>query len=134
MEEGGGVRPILYQEIQKHRECSRQGSVGNLLGKEAEPAGTVQEFLARLSEECARRHAFRSDTPCLFAWCQAERKVEFFIENSGDGAGTDNGASALVEASKRASKIGGPAGTGLPFPRRWGCQHLRLPSLRTCSV
>jgi len=26
------------------------------------------------------------------------------------------------------------AGTGLPFPRRWGCSHLRLLSLRTCSV
>ena len=26
------------------------------------------------------------------------------------------------------------AATGLPFPRRWGCAHLRLLSLRTCSV
>jgi len=24
-----------------------------------------------------------------------------------------------------------PAGTGLPFPRRWGCSHPRLRSLRT---
>jgi len=32
------------------------------------------------------------------------------------------------------SKIGSPAGTGLPFPRRWGCSHLPLLSLRTCSV
>jgi len=41
-------------------------------------------------------------TLCLFAWCQAEREAEFFVEDWGDGAGTDNGASALVEASKRA--------------------------------
>ena len=41
---------------------------------------------------------------CLFAWCQAERAAEFFVEDWGDGAGTDNGAkfNALVEASKRA--------------------------------
>jgi len=32
----------------------------------------------------------------------AEREAEFFVEDWGDGAGTDNGASALVEASKRA--------------------------------
>ena len=41
-------------------------------------------------------------TLCLFAWCQAEREAEFFVEDWGDGAGTDNGARALVEASKRA--------------------------------
>ena len=41
------------------------------------------------------------------------------------------GPPAPVSAS---SKIGGPAGTGLPFSRRWGCSHLRLLSLRTCSV
>ena len=41
-------------------------------------------------------------TLCLFAWCQAEREAEFFVEDWGDGAGTDNGASARVGASKRA--------------------------------
>jgi hypothetical protein len=39
---------------------------------------------------------------CLFAWCQAGREAEFFVEDWGDGAGADNGANALVEASKRA--------------------------------
>ena len=100
-------------------------------------------------------------TLCLFAWCQAGREAEFFVENWGRGAGTDNGASALVEASKRAfltlsgerlrqgppapvsasSKIGSPAGTGLPFSRRkfggpagTGLPFLRLPALRTSSV
>jgi len=38
----------------------------------------------------------------LFAWCQAEREAESFMEDWGDGAGTDSGASVLVEASKRA--------------------------------
>ena len=41
-------------------------------------------------------------TLCLFARCQAEREAEFFLDDWGDGAGTDNGASALVEASERA--------------------------------
>jgi len=40
-------------------------------------------------------------TLCLFACCQAEREAEFFVEDWGDGAGTDNGASASVEAPKR---------------------------------
>ena len=96
-------------------------------------------------------------TLCKFAWCQAEREAEFFVEDWGNGAGTDNGASALAEASKRAFrrwdarltlavwrataaraigpgarvvKIGGPAGTGLPCSRRGGCSHLRLLSSR----
>jgi hypothetical protein len=41
-------------------------------------------------------------TLCLFAWCQAVLEAEFFVEDWGDGAGADNGANALVEASKRA--------------------------------
>ena len=41
-------------------------------------------------------------TLCLFAWCQAEHEADSFVEDWGDGAGTDNGASALVDASKRA--------------------------------
>ena len=41
-------------------------------------------------------------TLCMLAWCQAEHEAEFFAENWGAGAGTDNGASALMEASKRA--------------------------------
>ena len=41
-------------------------------------------------------------TLCLFAWCQAEREAEFFVDGWGDCSGTDNGASALVEASERA--------------------------------
>jgi len=44
-----------------------------------------------------------SATLCLFAWCQAEREAEFFVEDKGDGARTDNGEAskcALVEASK----------------------------------
>ena len=84
-------------------------------------------------------------TLCLFAWCQAEREAEFFVGDWGDGAGIDNGARALVKASKRTFrrwdarltlavwqataaratgpgvrvvKIEGPAGTGLPFPQR----------------
>jgi len=28
----------------------------------------------------------------------------------------------------------GPAGTGLPFPRSWGCSHLRLLHFKTCGV
>jgi hypothetical protein len=43
------------------------------------------------------------DTLCLVAWCRAEREAEFFVEDWGGGAGTDNGASALAEASRRAS-------------------------------
>ena len=35
----------------------------------------------------------------LFAWCQAVHETEFFVEDWGDGAGADNGNSALVEAS-----------------------------------
>ena len=34
--------------------------------------------------------------------CLAEREAEFFAKDWGDGAGTDNGASVLVEASTRA--------------------------------
>ena len=30
----------------------------------------------------------------------------------------------LTSTVAASSKIGGPAGTGLPFPRRWGCSHL----------
>jgi len=41
-------------------------------------------------------------TLCLFAWCQTVQETEFFLEDWGDGAGADNGNSALVEASKRA--------------------------------
>ena len=41
-------------------------------------------------------------TLCLFAWCQAVQKTEFFVEDCEDGAGADNGNSALVETSKRA--------------------------------
>jgi hypothetical protein len=55
----------------------------------------VSDTLGSMSGESAA-------TLCLFAWCQAEREAEFFVEDWGDGAGTDNGASALVEASKRA--------------------------------
>ena len=40
-------------------------------------------------------------TLCLFAWCQAVQETEFFVEEWGDGAGADNGNSALVKASKR---------------------------------
>jgi hypothetical protein len=40
-------------------------------------------------------------TLCMFAWCQAGLE-EFFVEDWGDGTGADNGANALVEASKRA--------------------------------
>ena len=55
----------------------------------------VSDTLGSVSGESAA-------TLCLFAWCQAEREAVFFVEDWGDGAGTDNGASALVEASKRA--------------------------------
>ena len=41
-------------------------------------------------------------TLCLVAWFQAEREAQFFVKDWRDGAGTDNGASALVETSKRA--------------------------------
>ena len=77
------------------------------------------------------------------------------------GAGTENGASALVEASKRAFRRWdtrltlaawraiaarvtgpsacvvqnrGPAGTGLPRPQRGGCSRPRLSSAPTCSA
>ena len=87
--------------------------MGHLSGKEAEPAGAVREPQARLGGACACRRTFRFGhageyawgecaTLCLLAWCQAEREAEFFVEDWGDGAGTDTGASALVEASKRA--------------------------------
>jgi hypothetical protein len=39
---------------------------------------------------------------CLFAWCQALQETEFFVKDLGDGAGADNGSSALVEVSQRA--------------------------------
>jgi len=38
-------------------------------------------------------------TLCLFAWCQAVQETECFVEDWGDGAGTDNVNKALVEAS-----------------------------------
>ena len=41
-------------------------------------------------------------TLCLCAWCQAVQETEFVVEDWKDGAGTDNGNNALVEASKRA--------------------------------
>ena len=37
---------------------------------------------------------------CLFAVWQAEREAEYVVEDWGDGAGIDSGASAWVEASK----------------------------------
>ena len=40
-------------------------------------------------------------TLCLFAWCQAELEAEFFAEDWGNGARTDDGTSVLMEASKR---------------------------------
>ena len=43
-------------------------------------------------------------TLCLSAWCRTELEAEFFVADWGDGAGADNGANALVEASKRASR------------------------------
>ncbi|KAJ1493676.1 hypothetical protein T484DRAFT_1767664 [Baffinella frigidus] len=48
-------------------------------------------------------------TLCLLAWCQAGREAQFFVNDWGDGAGADNEANALVEASKRAF-------------RRWGAR------------
>ena len=62
----------------------------------------VSDTAVSLSEESAA-------TLCLFAWCQAERETGFFVEDWEDGAGTDHGASALVEASKRTF-------------RRWGAR------------
>ena len=38
-------------------------------------------------------------TLCLFAWCQAVQGTDLFVEDLGDGAGADNGNSALVEAA-----------------------------------
>jgi len=55
----------------------------------------VSDTLGSLSGESAA-------TLCLFTWCQTKREVEFFVEDWGGGNGTDNGAGALVEASKRA--------------------------------
>ena len=39
-------------------------------------------------------------TLCLCDWYQAGLATEFLVEEWGDGAGADNGNSALVEASK----------------------------------
>ena len=55
----------------------------------------VSDTLGSMSGESAA-------TLCLFAWCQAGREAEFFVDDWGDGAGADNEANALVEASKRA--------------------------------
>jgi hypothetical protein len=55
----------------------------------------VSDTLGSMSGETAA-------TLCLFAWCQAGREAEFFVDDWGDGAGADNEANALVEASKRA--------------------------------
>jgi hypothetical protein len=55
----------------------------------------VSDTLGSMSGESAA-------TLCLFAWCQAGREAEFFVDDWGDGAGADNGANVLVEASKRA--------------------------------
>ena len=66
-----------------------------------------------MSGECAA-------TLCWFAWCLAEREAEFFVEDWGDGAGTDNCASALVAATKRAF-------------RRWDA-HLKLAVWRETAA
>ena len=55
----------------------------------------VSDTLGSMSGESAA-------TQCLFAWYRAGLEAEFFVEDWGDGAGIDNGYSALAEASKRA--------------------------------
>ena len=122
-------------------------------------AENVHAVLPIVSDALGSMSGESAATLCLFEWCQAERRAEFFVEDWGGGAGKDTGASALVEALKRAfrrwdacltlavwqateeratglvsSKIWGPAGTGLPFDRRWECSHLRLLYLRTCRL
>ena len=65
-------------------------------------------FVSDTLESMTRESAV---TMCLFSWCQAVQETEFFVEDWGDGAGADNGNSALVEASKRAQTAFGPIKT-----------------------
>ena len=55
----------------------------------------VSDTLGSLSGESAV-------TLCMFAWCQAVLEAEFFVDDWGDGAGSGNSDSVLVEASKHA--------------------------------
>jgi hypothetical protein len=59
-------------------------------------------------------------TLCLCAWCQAVLEAEFFVGDWGDGAGSGNSDSALVEASKHAF-------------RRWDAR-LTLPVWRATAA
>jgi len=81
------------------KKLSQRAQVKNLKHAWAENVHVVVPFasdtLGSMSGESAARL-------CLFAWCQAEREAELVVEDWGHSAGTDNGADALVEASKRA--------------------------------
>ena len=111
-----GVTPILADVSLTHpciKNAVDRDQWGTYQGKKLSQRAQFKNLQHAWSENVHIIVPFVSDTLgsmsgesvamlCLFAWCQAEREAGFFAESWGDGAGTDNGASVLVEASKRA--------------------------------
>ena len=159
-----------FADAPLRRGCGRHGAVRYLPG--SVPASTDVASQTRVGGERSHRCIFRvghagkydeetAVTMCLFVWCQVVQETEFCVEEWGNGAGTDNGNSALVEASTRAlrrwdarltlavwrattaratgpcvrvAKNGGSRRNGAALSRRRRCSRLRLSSTTTVSA